>query len=139
MCPLHQSVLTVPTQHNVSIVPKPARIRWDKCPQQTAQRQQDNTGFLLAATSRHEYRIPPLPPAGVQRPRETACPWASPEHRYALLVSRRLFSYASSSCLIQGRTLGTDSSWPVSKEKRGSPEGIRRHGLFPVIVSVQDQ
>lgn len=54
-------------------------------------------------------------------------PWASPEHRDALVVSCRLFSHTSSSCLIQGRTLGADSSWPVSAEKRRSSEGIRCH------------
>lgn len=56
-------------------------------------------------------------------------PWASPEHRDALAVSCRLFSHTSSSCLIQGRTLGADSSWPVSEENRRSSEGIRCHGL----------
>lgn len=56
-------------------------------------------------------------------------PWASPEHRDALAVSCRLFSHTSSSCLIQGRTLWAGSSCPVSAEKGGSSEGVRRHSL----------
>lgn len=90
-----------------------------------AQRPQDTSGYLFDATSRHSYKEAPYG----SEAQKCSLPWASPEHRDALVVSCRVFSHTSSSCLIQGRTLGADSSWPVSAEKRRSSEGIRCHGL----------